>query len=414
MYYLNGNVDPFPVPTTGYSPCNTIVIGFMYTYDVAQALPSQSGFAGLQTTVSSTPWAQFACNLFALSNGGPNPYSLPSQLQQNLVAWKAVDPQHRKVLIGLGGATAAPNYGVWAQGTNTDAVAAGIAQFVNSVQFPLDGVDIDFEDSAALAVPGSAGSYTPPYDAITMLVNLTVALRNNSSLPAGFLISHAPQTPYLVVQPRAQPYVGSYLVILAMLQQKGVAIDFLNIQAYNNPSYQGCPFNGSFMATLLAGQTLPTYVTGPSPTFPVQVNPLTADQALLGQQLSAPDPIVPWCGDSAAVGTYGLMFWIQDAVVGRTATACVMPQWFSTTGGTPPGPPSPPSSSSSSALPSPPSSSSSSALPTPSSSSSSALPMSAYTNAESAFLVFMLGGMTVLLLGTFIAVVCIAARVYRR
>jgi hypothetical protein len=322
---MNGALE-FPAPLTGYSNCNIIILGFMYTLDVAAASPS-SGYSSLVIPPSPLPsWARFACNVFGLNNGTTSPYVIPDQLAASLRAWKAVDPGNRKVLIGVGGATAAPPYAQWAQSLdNIQLVVAGIAEFfANVTTFPLDGVDIDYEDTAALWVPGNT-SGRPPYDGIGMLTSLTQQLRQ-STQTAKLLLSHAPQTPYLLVEVNAQPYFASYLVILAKLAALGVRLDYVNIQAYNNSPYDGCPVNAQLMDTLLNGQTLPATVVGTDGSTPAVLPPLPPQSLLLGQQLVQPPPIMPWCGGPQV--PYGLMFWLQDANTARAVNNCVMPQWF--------------------------------------------------------------------------------------
>ena len=91
-----------------------------------------------------------------------------------------------------------------------------------------DGVDIDFEDSDALA-PGG------PYDGIGFLSALTSGLAFN--LPPPYIISHAPQTPYW--DPNyylwaSQVTVAPYLQIW---QRVGNQIAWFNNQFYSNQGY---------------------------------------------------------------------------------------------------------------------------------------------------------------------------------
>jgi hypothetical protein len=77
-----------------------------------------------------------------------NPYAT------QLMAWRAVEPTKRKIMVGVGGAAATPLYQTWSVGTNVDTVAAGLRTFFEQFEqvngFALDGLDIDYEDSNAL------------------------------------------------------------------------------------------------------------------------------------------------------------------------------------------------------------------------------------------------------------------------
>ena len=103
--------------------------------------------------------------------------------------------------------------------------AQQLASFVK--QNNLDGVDIDYEDSGAFI----AGTAEP------WLITFTQELRNQ--LPSPYLISHAPQPPYMV-QGQFTSKGGGYNKIN---QEVGDLIDFYNVQYYNQGSttnYQDC------------------------------------------------------------------------------------------------------------------------------------------------------------------------------
>jgi hypothetical protein len=146
VYYLNGAIDP---PTSGYSRCNVIIIGFAYA-----ALNSGNNYAGRgpfppPPNSKVEPWASFGMFYSMAYNGMP--YSLaPASFGPALKAWKSVEPNRRKIMIGIGGADSAPLYGKWAQGRNVDIVAQGLKEFLDAFEIPFDGVDIDYEDSANL------------------------------------------------------------------------------------------------------------------------------------------------------------------------------------------------------------------------------------------------------------------------
>eukprot|EP01117_Protostelium_nocturnum_P002103 TRINITY_DN12745_c0_g1_i1.p1 TRINITY_DN12745_c0_g1~~TRINITY_DN12745_c0_g1_i1.p1 ORF type:complete len:370 (+),score=136.48 TRINITY_DN12745_c0_g1_i1:35-1144(+) len=126
-----------------------------------------------------------------------------------------------KVLISAYGSTDMP--------TGRDPVAEGnkLASFVKD-NF-LDGVDIDWEDSAAFS-PSQAGKGEE------WLIKLTQTLR--SRLPKPYIISHAPQAPYFVNNPKQYPK-GAYLTVH---KRVGNLIDYYNVQFYNqgDSTYDTC------------------------------------------------------------------------------------------------------------------------------------------------------------------------------
>ncbi len=86
-----------------------------------------------------------------------------------------------------------------------------------------DGIDVDWEDTASFQLGDSSGE--------NWLITFTQTLRQ--ILPAGFIITHAPQAPYFA------PYIqgdkslypkGAYLTVD---QTIGSLIDFYNVQFYN-------------------------------------------------------------------------------------------------------------------------------------------------------------------------------------
>jgi len=126
----------------------------------------------------------------------------------------------KTVLLSLGGGacTSAKWLGLSQDVSGTAQQMAALVQ-----KYGLDGVDVDFEDSAALS-GGSAG-----YDGTRFLIDLTNALYG--ALPAtARTISHAPQPPYF--------YAGWGSAYKKIIQQVGSRIAFLNVQYYNNPNFQ--------------------------------------------------------------------------------------------------------------------------------------------------------------------------------
>ncbi len=125
------------------------------------------------------------------------------------------------VLAALGGATF--DNPTWKEcNNNLDSFVTALADFVKTNGF--DGIDIDWEDTAAASGQGG-------YDAVKFLVSLSQKLK--TALPSDkSIITHAPQPPYLDPAWNGGPYLK------VMAQAHGV-IDYLNIQYYNNPPWVG-------------------------------------------------------------------------------------------------------------------------------------------------------------------------------
>ncbi|WNO08347.1 glycoside hydrolase family 18 protein [Teredinibacter sp. KSP-S5-2] len=129
----------------------------------------------------------------------------------------------KKVLISFGGGEMS-SAAYQALVGHEDELAKSIADFVQENQ--LDGVDIDWEDTGAFT--GVAG-----YSGVNFLISLTKNLRE--SLPAEkFVISHAPQPPYL----QQGSGMDGYIQVMA---EVGLLIDWLNVQFYNNHPWSSNP-----------------------------------------------------------------------------------------------------------------------------------------------------------------------------
>ncbi len=141
----------------------------------------------------------------------------PTMLTNNTKAAIAMLQNNKqKVMISFGGGTIGS--ATYQQIAGNEAqIAEFLSQFIINNQ--LDGIDIDWEDTAAFQ--GVAG-----YDGIDFLVKLTKELRVRLPSPR-YLISHAPQPPYL----ETNSSLGGYVEVV---KQVGDLIDRLNIQFYNN------------------------------------------------------------------------------------------------------------------------------------------------------------------------------------
>lgn len=146
---------------------------------------------------------------------------VPEKLGPALQVIPQLQAEGKQVLISFGGGDMTEAAYVGALG-RIDSLAAQVSSFV--VRHGLDGVDIDFEVSAALEADRPAGMF----DGVRFLIDFTRALRVH--LPAGALLTHVPQAPYLDPGWHGGPY-------LDVLQEAGRMIDWITVQYYNNPDF---------------------------------------------------------------------------------------------------------------------------------------------------------------------------------
>lgn len=125
-----------------------------------------------------------------------------------------------KLMVSAFGATENPT----TEGKDPADSARSLAKYVNDNI--LDGVDIDWEDTAAFQ-SGIGEQW---------LITFTTTLR--AELSDGKKITHAPQAPYFVGDPQFYPN-GGYIKVE---QEVGSMIDFYNVQFYNQ---QSTPYNTS-------------------------------------------------------------------------------------------------------------------------------------------------------------------------
>jgi chitinase len=151
------------------------------------------------------------CN--ALTYVSPtNPWGTTTQQIQQ--AWLSLYHQYGvKVLVSAFGATDFPT----SQGADPIEVAEALAKFV--IDNGLDGVDLDWEDNAAM----ETGTGEP------WLISCTQKLRELLGKP--YIITHAPQAPYFMGVTKYP--AGGYLKIN---EDVGNDIDWYNIQFYNQDS----------------------------------------------------------------------------------------------------------------------------------------------------------------------------------
>jgi len=152
--------------------------------------------------------------------------ALELQLPEKMTGqWSSIaDLQSKgiKVMISYGGGEANSTEYSALIGREAE-LAKLLADFVKQKQ--LNGIDIDFEASDMFHTQRAAGVG----DGRTFLIALTKSLRAELASPQ-YLISHAPQTPYLDSSWHGGPY-------LDILKQSSDAIDWITVQYYNNPGF---------------------------------------------------------------------------------------------------------------------------------------------------------------------------------
>ena len=194
-YYNNGSIA---LNAATNLPYTTLILAFLYT--------NENDPLSLQ-----------------IAGGMAASASPPKLTQHTIDAIAALHANNQKVMISFGGGQMSS--GGYAGIVGSEAkLAQSIAAFVK--EYNLDGVDLDYEDTAAFM--GRAD-----YNGVDLLVNLTKALREELPSPK-YLITHAPQPPYLQVGSGMDGYVS-------IMEQAGEDIDWLNIQFYNNPPWSGNP-----------------------------------------------------------------------------------------------------------------------------------------------------------------------------
>ncbi len=194
-YYNNGSIA---LSSAVHLPYTTLILAFLYTNE-NDPLSLQIG-------------------------GGMAASTSPPKLTQHTIdAIATLKANDQKVLISFGGGQMTSNAYNGIVGSETK-LAQSIAAFVK--EYNLDGVDLDFEDT--LAFMGKA-----TYNGVNLLVNLTKALRQELPSPQ-YVITHAPQPPYLQVGSGMDGYVS-------IMEEVGDQIDWLNVQFYNNPPWSANP-----------------------------------------------------------------------------------------------------------------------------------------------------------------------------
>lgn len=189
-------------------------------------VPNALGIPGFTNNTSGNPYNYVAHTFWLYPNNpadaalvwsdivnrlgsGVSPYGTTTAEIQTTLKKNFTDAG-TKLLVSAFGATQTPT----TSGFSVTDCATQLANFVIANQY--DGVDIDWEDTKAFNAAGDGENW---------LISFTTLLR--SLLPAGSIITHAPQAPYFGATLYPQ---GAYL---AVEKAVGSAIDFYNVQFYN-------------------------------------------------------------------------------------------------------------------------------------------------------------------------------------
>ena len=135
-----------------------------------------------------------------------------------------------KLLLSVFGATDHPI----AAGLTASNLVTKISNYVTTYNY--DGVDIDWEETSYFDYDNGIGE--------EWLIELTSGLR--TSLGNQYIITHAPQAPYLGAINYAYQNGGGYLYIH---QEVGDDIDWYNVQFYNQGSTPYQTFNELFVSS---------------------------------------------------------------------------------------------------------------------------------------------------------------------
>ena len=175
--------------------------------------------------------------------------------------------QNAKVMVSAFGETSLPT----THYIDPEAVGENLAMFV--IENQLDGVDLDYEDNAAM----EAGTAVP------WLITMTEAMLDTfaSSAPGQFFyISHAPQAPYFMDEKYPQNYVDLYYSSVGY-GIVGDYIDFFNVQFYNQGTSEYLTYETLFLES--TGWSLGTAV------LQIAEKGIPINKLLVGKPVTASD-----------------------------------------------------------------------------------------------------------------------------
>ncbi|KAI0665668.1 chitinase [Trametes maxima] len=220
---VNTNVSP--LVSRAVAPTPAFVV-YTDRFVSAEVLPPATQLAGFNVVALS----------FLTLNGALDQAGAFAALTPDVRAAKKAEYANAgiNIIVSAFGETDKPT----TSGADPVGTANTMAQFVVANQ--LDGIDVDYEDLAAMNKGDGAAEQ--------WVTTFTQTIRQ--TLPQGqFILTHAPLAPWL--SPNAQFAAGAYLTIH---KNVGALIDWYNIQFYNQGLYTDCegllntagaPFTGS-------------------------------------------------------------------------------------------------------------------------------------------------------------------------
>ena len=198
---------------------NTILLAFW--------IPNQDGTSN--PVDAAVVWAQ-PDRFFDIQNSQFG--TVPEQIRTNLV-----NEYHKngvKILVSAFGGTSFPT----SQGIPARACGENLAQFVIDMQ--LDGVDLDYEDNAAM----EAGTAVP------WLIEMTDAMvKKFKATGRKYIMTNAPQAPYFVDDRYPMNYVAFHQSVLSDGTTVGDYMDSYLVQFYNQGSSMYSTYDSLFVTS---------------------------------------------------------------------------------------------------------------------------------------------------------------------
>jgi hypothetical protein len=174
--------------------------------------------------------------------------------------WKGLNDKGIETWVSFGGGTVNPDDYKQYAGKEKELAAMlslTIEKLEKTNSITITGIDLDYEDSAALGYVG--GGQWIPYNGTSFLINLSKEIKKLTTNGHKLLLSHAPQGPYLCTPSLiknapptgTRPFgadacnsttgekghgqgVTSYIRVMATLKALQVHVEFLQIQYYDN------------------------------------------------------------------------------------------------------------------------------------------------------------------------------------
>ena len=214
-----GDVVAAEIGATNPRGYNTILLAFW--------IPNQDGTSN--PVDAAVVWAQ-PDRFFNVQNSQFG--TVPEQIRTNLI-----NEYHKngvKILVSAFGGTSFPT----TQGVPAKACGENLAQFVIDMQ--LDGVDLDYEDNAAM----EAGTAVP------WLIEMTDAMvMKFKATGKKYIMTNAPQAPYFIDGRYPMNYVAFHKSVLSDGTEVGDYMDSYLVQFYNQGSSTYSSYTSLFVTS---------------------------------------------------------------------------------------------------------------------------------------------------------------------